>query len=133
MCWLQDHMLVHQILERHIQINPKSINHILNIEECTSIISVFTTDPKTPTPWWAQNNGAGVFSLGVSEATPLHVSCHLVSDGTKLETAGYRHHAAVVSTLPGAAPTAQPTVEPQQVSIHSCDSRTSEYCDRIVN
>lgn len=32
---------------------------------------------------------------------PLHVTCHVASDGTKLESSGARHHPAVVSSLPG--------------------------------
>ncbi|XP_050551225.1 baculoviral IAP repeat-containing protein 6 isoform X3 [Spodoptera frugiperda] len=56
------------------------------------------------TAWWAQNNGVGVFGAGLSEAMPLHVTCHVASDGTKLESNGTRHHSAVVSSLPGAGP-----------------------------
>ncbi|KAJ8724125.1 hypothetical protein PYW07_008105 [Mythimna separata] len=56
------------------------------------------------TAWWAQNNGVGVFGAGLSEAMPLHVTCHVASDGTKLESSGARHHSAVVSSLPGAGP-----------------------------
>ncbi|PZC74551.1 hypothetical protein B5X24_HaOG207685 [Helicoverpa armigera] len=58
----------------------------------------------TSTAWWAQNNGVGVFGAGLSEAMPLHVTCHVASDGTKLESSGARHHSAVVSSLPGAGP-----------------------------
>lgn len=46
----------------------------------------------------------GVFGAGLSEAMPLHVTCHVASDGTKLESNGSRHHSAVVSALPGAGP-----------------------------
>ncbi|XP_075983137.1 BIR repeat containing ubiquitin-conjugating enzyme isoform X3 [Anticarsia gemmatalis] len=58
----------------------------------------------TSTAWWAQNNGVGVFSAGLSEAMPLHVTCHVASDGTKLESSGARMHSAVVSSLPGGGP-----------------------------
>ncbi|XP_049878015.1 baculoviral IAP repeat-containing protein 6 isoform X2 [Pectinophora gossypiella] len=61
-------------------------------------------DPKNKTnstAWWAQNNGVAIFGAGLSEAMPLHVTCHVASDGTKLESTGARHHPAVVSTLPG--------------------------------
>ncbi|XP_063387363.1 baculoviral IAP repeat-containing protein 6 [Cydia fagiglandana] len=60
-----------------------------------------TKSTPAPQAWWAQNNGVGVFGAGLSEAMPLHVSCHAASDGTKLESTGGRHHPAVVSTLPG--------------------------------
>ncbi|RVE55239.1 hypothetical protein evm_000137 [Chilo suppressalis] len=61
-------------------------------------------DSKTPpvsVAAWAQNNGVGVFGAGLSEAMPLHVTCHVASDGTKLESTGARHHPAVVSSFPG--------------------------------
>ncbi|XP_026725777.1 LOW QUALITY PROTEIN: baculoviral IAP repeat-containing protein 6-like [Trichoplusia ni] len=63
-----------------------------------------TKSGPSSTAWWAQNNGVGVFGAGLSEAMPLHVTCHVASDGTKLESSGARHHAAVVSSLPGAGP-----------------------------
>ncbi|XP_059058319.1 baculoviral IAP repeat-containing protein 6 [Achroia grisella] len=62
-------------------------------------------DTKSPVAaWWAQNDGVGVFGAGLSEAQPLHVSCHVASDGTKLESSGARLHAAVVSSLPPGPP-----------------------------
>ncbi|KOB77776.1 putative survivin, partial [Operophtera brumata] len=93
---------------------PPPPRHDQQLRELLNWPKDTTPDPKTPTPWWAQNNGAGVFGLGVSEATPLHVSCHLASDGTKLESSGYRHHSAVVSALPGAAAAAPATNDPHQ-------------------
>lgn len=70
-------------------------------------VNNFPTEAKsasTSTAWWAQNNGVGVFSAGLSEAMPLHVTCHVASDGTKLESSGARHHSAVVSSMPGGGP-----------------------------
>lgn len=48
---------------------------------------------------WSGAEGAGCVQAagaGLGEATPLHVSCHLASDGTKLETAAARPPPAVV-------------------------------------
>lgn len=47
-------------------------------------------------PWWGLS-GIEAVAAGLGEATPLHVTCHLASDGTKLETAAARHPPAVVS------------------------------------
>ncbi|XP_053613474.1 baculoviral IAP repeat-containing protein 6 isoform X2 [Plodia interpunctella] len=58
------------------------------------------SSPSSPVAWWAANNGVGVFGAGVSEAMPLHVSCHVASDGTKLESHGPRHFPACVSAMP---------------------------------
>ncbi|CAG9789108.1 unnamed protein product [Diatraea saccharalis] len=40
---------------------------------------------------------------------PLHVTCHVASDGTKLESTGPRHHPAVVSSFPGVFGGADPS------------------------
>ncbi|XP_037876101.1 survivin-1 isoform X3 [Bombyx mori] len=55
----------------------------------------------SPSAWWAQSNSVAVFGSGLCESMPLHVTCHIASDGTKLESTGGRHYPAVVSTLPG--------------------------------
>ncbi|XP_028176769.1 baculoviral IAP repeat-containing protein 6-like [Ostrinia furnacalis] len=64
--------------------------------------------PPSSVAAWAQSNGVGVFGAGLSEAMPLHVTCHAASDGTKLESTGGRHHASVVSYMPGALGVADP-------------------------
>lgn len=64
--------------------------------------------PPSSVASWAQSNGVGVFGAGLSEAMPLHVTCHSASDGTKLESTGGRHHASVVSSMPGALGAADP-------------------------
>ncbi|XP_039757629.1 baculoviral IAP repeat-containing protein 6 isoform X2 [Pararge aegeria] len=46
--------------------------------------------------WWGLGDLEAV-AAGLGEATPLHVTCHLASDGTKLETAATRHPPTVVS------------------------------------
>ncbi|XP_052743953.1 baculoviral IAP repeat-containing protein 6 isoform X2 [Bicyclus anynana] len=46
--------------------------------------------------WWGLGDLEAV-AAGLGEATPLHVTCHLASDGTKLETAAARHPPTVVS------------------------------------
>ncbi|CAH0728119.1 unnamed protein product, partial [Brenthis ino] len=46
--------------------------------------------------WWGLS-GLEAVGAGLGEATPLHVTCHVASDGTKLETAAARHPPAVVS------------------------------------
>ncbi|XP_047537096.1 baculoviral IAP repeat-containing protein 6 [Vanessa atalanta] len=45
---------------------------------------------------WSGAGGVEAAGAGLGEATPLHVSCHLASDGTKLETAAARPPPAVV-------------------------------------
>ncbi|KAI5632912.1 inhibitor of apoptosis domain-containing protein [Phthorimaea operculella] len=67
------------------------LKHLLNLPaEVTS--SSGKSDSKSSKSsggaWWAANNGVSIFGAGLSEAVPLHVSCHVASDGTKLECAG---------------------------------------------
>ncbi|XP_069360568.1 baculoviral IAP repeat-containing protein 6 isoform X2 [Maniola hyperantus] len=50
----------------------------------------------TNSVWWGLGDLEAV-AAGLGEATPLHVTCHLASDGTKLETAATRHPPTVVS------------------------------------
>ncbi|XP_061384581.1 baculoviral IAP repeat-containing protein 6 isoform X3 [Danaus plexippus] len=50
----------------------------------------------TNTAWWG-TGGMEAVGAGLGEASPLHVTCHLASDGTKLETATATHPPAVVS------------------------------------
>ncbi|XP_041968992.1 baculoviral IAP repeat-containing protein 6 isoform X2 [Aricia agestis] len=49
--------------------------------------------------WWA-GAGAAAACAGLAEALPLHVTCHLASDGTKLESATPRVPPPVVSAHP---------------------------------
>ncbi|XP_072930156.1 dual E2 ubiquitin-conjugating enzyme/E3 ubiquitin-protein ligase BIRC6 isoform X2 [Epargyreus clarus] len=53
--------------------------------------------------WWAGTGGVGALGAGLAEAAPLHVTCHVASDGTKLEAAPARHATVVVSAHPADA------------------------------
>ncbi|CAK1583350.1 unnamed protein product [Parnassius mnemosyne] len=50
--------------------------------------------------WWAAGGAGGAASAAAGAALPLHVSCYVASDGTKLESAAARQQPAVVSALP---------------------------------
>ncbi|CAB3246353.1 unnamed protein product [Arctia plantaginis] len=83
----------------HLNPDYCQLKDLLNVP-----IDIELKSASTSTAWWAQNNGVGVFSAGLSEAMPLHVTCHVASDGTKLESSGARHNSAVISSMPGGGP-----------------------------
>jgi hypothetical protein len=95
-----------------------------------TIDNIASTPPDSKSPpmsvaSWAQSNGVGVFGAGLSEALPLHVTCHVASDGTKLESTGSRHHPAVISVFPGAFGGADPT------QVYFTSRIQNSYCEII--
>ncbi|GBP68238.1 Baculoviral IAP repeat-containing protein 6 [Eumeta japonica] len=74
------------------------------LKDLYNLANEFDGKTNSSNAWWNQSNSVGLFSAGLCESMPLHVTCHMASDGTKLESSGGKHPLTVVSSLPGGDP-----------------------------